>query len=153
MDTRNVTIGGQSFNMTDAEIVELYTADAPDEYRLDALENHLMDWVDGERLMDFDLDAWREDNRRRFTVMQYCPTDDEAEAFKDPARFNAAHDAEWLAGSYDPVETFDTLANAQSCAGELASGGAIGVWIDVLKPDGDAWITDYYIETHKGETR
>jgi len=58
---RNVTIGSQSFNMTDAEIVELYTRDAPDEYRVEALEDHLADAVDGERLMDFDLDAWREE--------------------------------------------------------------------------------------------
>ena len=153
MDTRNVTIGGQSFNMTDADIVELYTADAPDEYRLDALENHLMDWVDGERLMDFDLDAWREDNRRRFTVMQYCPTEDEAEAFKDPARFTAAHDAEEIEGPYDPVETFDALADANKCALELVNQGAVGVWIDVLRPDGDDWYADYTIQTHKGETR
>ena len=145
MDTRSVTISGQPFNMTDDEIVELYTKDAPDEYRLEALEDHLADAVDGERLMDFNLDEWRQENRRRFTVMQYCPTDDEAEAFKDPARFSAAQDANRLAGPYEPVDTFDTLADAQSCAGELASGGAIGVWIDVLKPIGDEWFADYHI--------
>jgi hypothetical protein len=153
MDTRSVIIEGQSFNMTDAEIVELYTADAPDEYRLEALENHLADAVDGERLMDFNLDEWRTENRRKFTVMQYCPTDDEVEAFKDPARFNAAHDAKELTGEYDFVETFDALANANKCALDLVAGGAVGVWIDVLKPDGDDWTADYYIETHKGETR
>ena len=153
MDTRNVIIGGQPFNMTDDEIVELYTKSAPDEYRLDALENHLMDWEDGERLMDFDLDEWRTENRRRFTVMQYCPTADAAEAFKDPARFNAAHDADELAGPYDPVENFDALADANKCALDLVARGAVGVWIDVLQPDGDAWIADYYIQTHKGETR
>lgn len=153
MDTRNVIIGGQPFNMTDAEIVELYTKDAPDEYRLEALEDYLANAVDGERLMDFNLDEWRQGNRRRFTVMQYCPTDDEAEAFKDPARFNAAHDAEELEGPYDAVETFDTLEDANKCAHELVARGCVGVWIDVLKPHGDVWIADYFIQTHKGETR
>jgi hypothetical protein len=143
--SRNVTIGGQSFNMTDDDIVELYTRDAPDEYRVEALEDHLADAVDGERLMDFDLDTWREENCRRFIVMKYCPTDDEATAFQDPARFSAAQDAKMLAGCYEPVETFDTLADAQACAGNLASGGASGVWIDVLKPNGDDWCADYYI--------
>jgi hypothetical protein len=139
--------------MTDDGIVELYTKDAPDEYRVEALENHLADAVDGERFMDFDLDVWRKENRRRFIVMQYCPTDDEAEALKDPARFNAAHDAEEIEGPYDPVETFDALADANKCALELVNQGAVGVWIDVLRPDGDDWYADYTIQTHKGETR
>lgn len=142
---RNVTIDGQSFNMTDDDIVDLYTKDAPDEYRVEALEDHLANAVDGERLMDFNLDAWREKNRRRFIVMKYCPTDDEATAFKDSARFSAAQDAKLLAGWYEPVDTFDTLADAQACAGNFASGGAVGVWIDVLKPIGDEWFADYYI--------
>ena len=142
---RNVTIDGQSFNMTDDDIVDLYTKDAPDEYRVEALEDHLADAVDGERLMDFNLDEWRQENRRRFTVMQYCPTEDEAEAFKDPARFNAAHDADELAGPYDPVENFDALADANKCALDLVARGAVGVWIDVLKPIGDEWYADYYI--------
>ena len=157
MDTRNVAIGGQSFNMTDADIVELYTADAPDEYRIDALENHLMDWVDGERLMDFDLDAWREDNRRKYVVFEYIVADDDERKFIEREGFNALdNDDEPETGSrgyFDPSFSFDTLADANKCAAELIEQGSVGLWIDVLKPDGDDWTADYYIETHKGETR
>ena len=157
METRSTTVQGQTFNLTDAEIIELYTKDAPDDYRLAALEDRLIEWSDGERLMDFDLDQWRKDNRRQFTVMEYIPADDDERKFIEREGFNAldnVDDPETASrGDYDPSFTFDTLAEANKCAEELTKQGSVGIWIDVLKPDGDGWGADYYIETHKGEVR
>ncbi len=155
--TRTVIISGQSFNMTDAEIVELYMADAPDGIRLEALLDYLADAVDGERVMDFNLDEWRTENRRKFVVMEYIPADDDERKFIEREGFDALdNDDEPETGSrgyFDPSFSFDTLADANKCAAELIEQGSVGVWIDVLKPDGDDWTADYYIETHKGETR
>ena len=164
MTIRNVTIEGQSFNMSDDEIVQIYAKDAPDEYRIEALGDHLTEWKDGERLMDFDLDQWRKDNRRQFVVMEYIPADDDEREFIEREGFDALDNDDdpdtASRGHYDPCWSssfpfpgFDTLAQANKCAAELTEQGKIGIWIDVLKPDGDDWCADYYIETHKGETR
>ena len=82
---RLVYIGGQpsraikgvSLMMTDAEIVDLYTKTAPDMYAIENLREYLEGWRDDValdddgnfKLLDFDLDRWREDHARKYTVM------------------------------------------------------------------------------------
>ena len=59
MNTRSTWINGQTFNLADAEILELAAATHPE--RVDDLERSLSVMYDtDDRLLDFDLDAWRE---------------------------------------------------------------------------------------------
>ena len=174
MQTRSTTIEGQTFNLTDEEIVDLYTKDAPEEYVINALWDFLDDAVDGERLMDFDLDQWRKDNRRLYVVMQYLPANDEERKIIEREGYNTlrqrseeieAHghfskDEELiddpLNGMYDPVFSDEdgditNLKDANKLAAKMVAEGKIGVWIDVFKPSGDNWVMDYIIYTYKGE--
>ena len=74
---RTVYLGGITLSMTDDDIVTLYYRSAPDIYAIQNLEDYLRDWRDDEtfdqrgrhKLLDFDLDQWREDHARKYTVM------------------------------------------------------------------------------------
>ena len=58
MNTRSTLIDGRNFNLTDTEILELAATTHPE--RVDELEQSLAVMYDDDRLLDFDLDAWRE---------------------------------------------------------------------------------------------
>ena len=55
--TRSTIVWGQRFNLTDDEILELAKTH-PD--KIDALRMFLETHYDGDRLMDFELDEWRD---------------------------------------------------------------------------------------------
>ena len=61
MKTRNTTVDGQNFNLTDVEILELARKAAQIEH-VDALKMFLDTHYDGDRELDFDLDEWRRAN-------------------------------------------------------------------------------------------
>ena len=94
---------------------------------------------------------------RRTGDGNHIPADDDERKFIEREGFDALDNDDkpetGSRGYFDPSFSFDTLAQANKCAAELTEQGSVGIWIDVLKPDGDDWCADYFIETHKGETR
>tara|TARA_B100001123_G_scaffold431347_1_gene552679 strand:+ start:2259 stop:2678 length:420 start_codon:yes stop_codon:yes gene_type:complete len=128
---RNTTVDGQNFNLTDVEILELANKTTETEF-VDDLEFFLDTHYDGDRLMDFDLDNWREEHKRQYAV-RYKKTAQDPE---DHFEVDGLH-----------FETFDRLEAAKTYAKSLISKDFGGVWIDVLKPNAKAWVYDYHIET------
>jgi len=55
---RSVRHGGASFTLTDSEIIELAAKTHPE--KTNELAAYLAGWRDDGRLLDFDLDTWRE---------------------------------------------------------------------------------------------
>ena len=91
------------------------------------------------------------DIAQKYIVMEYLP--DGAEEVKQIEREGYEAPTHLELGIDDPYSEFADLAEANKCAQQLIEKGHIGVWIDVLKADGDGWTADYFIESYKGETQ